>query len=338
LELEPMGAKMGSDKEVEEFVPIDDLDYAPDDGWEKEDPQEFHGVSDEEERKKAVKYIWRRYRVKLPTEELPEAIYELEELQQILPLIDHQVRTEKLAGESKPKDSIVWGKYWDGKELGKTTIESLSETDDYDEKLEFKGSFTVDTEHGYVDFSEFVIDIDDSDAQDIKIVPPKLYLRCTINIRDKDTREAQRFSWSVTVDNNRPTQPEYFPQEDVLMQFAKNTSNVWKNNKSSVEEKLQYYLQQKSDEYTARPGASASYPGFYMLNLDGAIRQRTFTIDASGLATTDMTRNMDRTRKALTWREMKRASDISSALDKRAKDARKQARDERIKRMGRSAL
>lgn len=55
--LETTGTKKGR------LIPIDDLSYKPSGGWAKENPDNFLGVTDKNDRAVAKKYIWRYYQI-----------------------------------------------------------------------------------------------------------------------------------------------------------------------------------------------------------------------------------------------------------------------------------
>lgn len=351
VELEPMGYDVAED----EFVLIDDLPYKPDGGWEKQYPGEFEDVpndedvpDDENEQKNAKKYIWKRYRIRFPGAEdgaedppLKDALVDIEELDQVLPMTDSQVETEVKKGKSIAKDCIVYGKYHDGESLGITTIDEFDGPADYKKELEYEGSFTLDTEHGYVDFAQPIYDMtedpDPTDEDEIgaRIVKPMLRLRVALNLFHKDTGAVQRYGKEFVVDETLPTKPEYVTLEDLTLEYHQDEEQEWQDNESEVLAAINFFSVQKLQEYKRLPAATASYAGFIMQELDGAIRQATRTIGGDGKATETLNRNQENPRKAVTLKEHKRLTDISDALKERKIEQRKQAKDERAAKRGR---
>lgn len=313
---------------------IDDLSYATIEGWESFGDDDEFGEEGapftENERNLAKETIWRWYRVSIEGLELEGNKVKLESRKQILPLISELLDTIGEGSQKHPLEAFVWGNYYEGESLSANTDTNEITREDFRPILKYKGGMSIDEENGIVKFSEQVFAYDD----DGNVIPPKLWLRCVINLRDKDTRGAQRQFKFVTVDPTAKTEPLYLVRDDIIPEWKKNTGNEWESNDEDIQAEADFYLSQELRNYQSLIGANAEYAGFIPLNIDGAIRQVQYKIEASGHAMTTVSRNTESMKLGLTFEEAKQRRKWSEAAEK-AKREKRQERRPRRDRYGR---
>lgn len=363
LILEPVGFEKNS--ETDRLKPIDDLTYSPTgtatnlgpsgnnvepDNWiEAVSEDVFDWLSDKEQKELAGEHAYRTWRITLDSnltlenpvdppdpdaEPGPNAVYKLTEINQLLPLINRLV--QRIGGKfgQKHHDSFVWGSFRDGEPYGQTQLAASSiGRDEFSPELKYEGSFRVDVERGLVFFSEpILIDNGEPEKRGVdgtdEFVVPLLYLRCTVNLRDKESREAQRYFRSTDIDVDSVSGTEYIVREDVKYEFFKEFEvEEWKSNQIEVDEKLDFYIEQRLEQYKAFPGEEAQYPGFIALATDGAIKQVTYTIAANGAATTTVSRNRENLRKAISYKDARDKQKLRDALLERERLKRRVERE-----------
>lgn len=339
------------------IVPIDDLTYTPVDGWEDKDPIDFEFLTDKEENRAAKDTVRKWYRIKLPEIdssttttttsttpdpsvpqigptrlELPDITVAIEELYQLLPILDQSVGSK---GDDRSKTqarAIVWGKYYDGHTLGSTNTTETITNEDYDESLDIDQSYSVNTELGVVQFSEPCILMDEdpgmrdgsSPGSTKGTSPAQVFIRCQTNVRDKDTREPQRRFREVDIDLTSPAPIKYVTREDIIPRYWKDGFGDWTNNLTEVDEKLDFYIAQEIFNFQTFPGSTADYAGFVQIAPDGALRQIAYSIGADGLATSKVTRNIERFEMSLSFKEARQRQKLAADRERSQRGRKKQ--------------
>lgn len=323
------------------------LPYMPAKGWNK-CMKDFAEIDDETDRKLAQQHIWRSYRVEIEgLDNLPETIVEITERSQILPLLNRQLEREHIGSVGEFKPSVVYGKFRSGNAIYSHSAQSFMGRADYKPVLEYDRGFSVDEELGIVHFSQPVNQyvttqevIDNSmgtlsgaqaEAQSGS-VPASIYLRCMMNVYDKDTREVQRYFASRPVLATSPSQPDYKPRYDITLRYRiPEVGANWFNTKPSVEPQLDFYLDEQMKQYQTEPSGSAEYAGFLDINTDGKIRQVTYSVDGAGFATTRIEYNQDNSEKAISFKRAReiqrnRRGETDRAAERRKNNGRDDAR------------
>lgn len=333
------------------LVPIDDLTYKPAGGWEDKDFLDFEFLTNEEQNKAAKDTVRKWYRIKLPdapivldppedpeaTEpvsllDLPDLTVAVEELYQVLPILDQSVGSK---GDDQSKTqvrAIVWGKYFDGHTLGSTNTTDAITEDSYDKSLEIDQSYSVNTELGVVQFSVPCILMDANPAMRSSTAPgaikgtapAQVFIRCQTNVRDKDTREPQRRFKEVDIDPTSPAPTKYVTRNDIIPRYWKDGFGDWTNNLTRVDEQLDFYIAQEVFNFQTFPGSTADYAGFVQIAPDGALRQVAYTIGADGLATTKITRNIERFELSLSFKESRKRQKLAADNERSKRDRKKQ--------------
>ena len=282
-----------------EIKPINDLSYTPADGWEKQSILDFGSIP-ESDRENAKESVYRWYRIRAlsegePITELPDAVIDLEEEWQVLPVYDEFVTKLKSETQESNEKAIVWGRFHDAQGAGGLNIETPVSINSFNRKLRNEQSHVVDAEIGVVKFSEPVSFFDPNPAARTGEKPGELFIRCSVNLRDKDTRELQRMFRSVVVDPTSPSPPKYLVRDDLIPRYLliNRAAGTWVDNREDIENQMDDYLEEELANFLTFPGASAQYAGFVFAENDGAIRQITYRI-ANGAATTEINRNTER--------------------------------------------
>jgi len=412
LKLEPVGF----DTENGEPKPINDLKYTPQGGlatdefedeinspsdWNRHfttgEDGDFEWITDKEKRELAQKHIYKTWRITLdgietdpapelplpsnyePPEDiyLPGALVPILDIKQFLPLVGEQVETEGEGDYEKPKDAIVWGRFYTGDLGGNSTdyVEDDNTTnsttelqrEDFDEKLVYKGSISLDEDRGLVTTGDVLRVLWEANTNgDPKtvgtILEPELYLRCSVNLKHPDTYAPQRWGKPMVIDASSPAGFKYEPREDIEPgywqeltppeepeegeapdPFATDTLE-WNDNISEVSEQMGFFLNQTLREYQTYPAESSAYSGLIPINLDGAIQQVSYTIDGSGTCNTGASRNTDYDRSVVGHEEAIRQRKVTEAIQKQSefkrlerssarrkeRDARRQKRIDRL--------
>jgi hypothetical protein len=328
LELEAVG--LDTDGEVKK---IDDLSYKPVGGWsETADFRQFGSatIADAKARDLANQTVYRWYRAKLPFfGDGSTAPFEPTELYQILPLIPLQAVRIKGDEDEEFEPAVVWGKFYDLQGLGGMNTTANLTKDDFSFALINRLRFEVDEALGLIKYSEPVISWNDANR---KPFPAKLYYRCCVNLRDKDTRAPLRQTTEVDVDPTSPAKRKALTREDLIplhQRVKQAQAFVWESNKSDITSQSQFYLGQELANYKSLEGADAEYAGFVPVANDGTIRQITYSIADSGEASSRVSYNMERVVREITFKEARRAQQITQVLDKQKQASRVRKKENR---------
>ncbi|MEM1225888.1 MAG: hypothetical protein AAGJ40_09325 [Planctomycetota bacterium] len=296
---------------------------------------------------------------------LQSALTPLTDVKQILPLISEQVETTGEGEREQPKEPIVWGLFDHGEVSYPTDDDEANkarlEEDGFLSKYIYYGSISVDEENGLVTLGDYMTrlpkevkttDTNDDDVENetaaqtatrIEERRPLLWLRCSINLRELETLAPQRYFRQVTIDSTSPAGVEYEIRKDIeptlyrtIDTAAGATEAEWVTNAPAVYEQCDFYLQQAIKRYITEDAESARYAGIQAINLDGAIQQATYSIDQSGLGTTNVDRHTETSFESLGYDELKTRRKIAEAVKARDEakrlakiDERRQEREQR---------
>lgn len=281
---------------------LNDLSYTPANGWEQEDPVHFPSITDAQDRDLAKRSVWRMYRVTVSEDNKLEPYKseeEVTEVERILPLIAEQVETEGIGERRKPKECIVWGRFYDAHGVGTANVSSIgTDLPTGTPALKYEGSFSVDAEHGIVKFSEPVFLLLDTIATRVGYLPADLRLRCSIRLKNSETRAFWRMTKEIVGDTLSPSQPLYLNQNDVEhLIYKDDTTDEYVDNEADVLEAADYYLVEAVKKYIPSQSANAVYAGFIGLDLDGLVAEVSFSIanrsyEATSKASLNAERNL----------------------------------------------
>jgi hypothetical protein len=321
LELEAVGLDTDGDIKL-----IDDLSYKPVGGWSATaDFRQFGAstIANEKARDLANQTVYRWYRVKLPFFGSGSTVpFEPEELYQILPLIPFQATRIKGDEDEEFEEAVVWGKFYDLQGLGAMNTTANITKDDFSFGLINRLRYDLDELLGVIKYSEPVIAWSDTTR---KPSPAKLYYRCCVNLRDKATRAPVKQSIEVDVDPTSPASRKALPREDLIplhQRVKEGQAFKWQGNTDTIKTQAEFYLEQELANYKSLQGIDADYPGFVPFANDGAIRQVSYNIAESGEATSKVSYNMERVLREVTFKEARRAQQLTQVLEKQKQSSR----------------
>jgi hypothetical protein len=313
--------------------PIGELSYAPPAGWATVGFNDYGFITDPTERGLAVDTVYKWYRVKLPDTAhpngtLPDLEDQPTDVKQMLPLIDRLVTRTKANDDEDFDEAIVWGRFADWQGVGSNNFNNAADplnaskfSKDYVNPI----SYNVDTELGILKFSEPQVIFEPDPNDRLGALPAQLFYRCSITVKTAETREFYRRKNEVSVDPTSPAGTKYLIREDVLPTYRFDVAS-WVNNTTEIDEQAEFYLDQEVAKYIAYPGADAEYDGFVPASVDGAIRQVSYSIDASGLASSKLAYNIERLDSGVTFEQARRSQLLSEMIEKRRRDMRRRKR------------
>lgn len=288
---------------------LNNLSYTPPGGWADEMIPGFPNVA-AASRELAQQSVYRMYRIVFPTPLFPPgkpqvAANEIDRLEQILPLIPHQVEQDEFPDGSKQRrPPWVYGTFNKGTATYPTNPPNLPPNPDLNRAPAdfYSRSFTLDRERGIVIFSEPVYDLDTS-VQGFRTRQPRLNLRVAVTLRDSKTRGVERWT-KLRGKDGKSQRALIVERSDIGLEYYENhrTGRVI-DNLAEVEKQAGYYLDAARDNLQKFPGGSVQYAGFVPIAPDGAIRQVSWSVDGSGVATTLASLNREQPGEDMSFEE-----------------------------------
>ena len=308
-------------------VPINELSYKPDSGWEYENPNAFAGVKDKEARKLAQMSVWKWYQIKMPIKlPVPKATrkrnadreytdVEVKSVQELLPILDFQLEKETVLGVEQRKAAVVYGLFFDKGDTGRNNATEISHNLVKNKNLVYKGSWSIDQDYGLVKFSDPMYYLQRTDEK-TRIVPAKLFLRTSLNHYDEKTNAPARWTKELKTGYRNGTKPAWIVQNDVFHEIIIQTGSgkVISDNEAGMKEQADYYLKAEVAKYQNKNPISGTYTGFPPIDLDGAIAQVTYTIDSEGLTSTEASRDSEHSIVVPSFTERQRLVKLKAIL------------------------
>jgi hypothetical protein len=252
----------------------------------------FPGVVGDEERKLAVRDIFRLYRIADTQGKTPRTVVatpdgvSVEKLRQILPLERGLVLTGiDQNGVRRRKPEAVYGVYY----LGNTSQEfprNSTQSDNY----QYKQRFEVDYDRGLVRFDDQVTAYN----ADTKLfqAPAVLYLECSFLVRHRTEGSEFRYFWQIPTLAPSGYGVDVVRHEEIVWEKYESypppgNAAVWVDKivRSELDAVADYYASGRLASYVSANGASGKYVGLQAINPDGAIQQVTWEIGGSGCYT-----------------------------------------------------
>lgn len=312
----------------EVIVPIDNLTYRPDGGWEKEWPEVMAGVSDREitlrdgtkttPRKLALQTVFRWYRV-LNGQSIPELKPDRQIFREdVIPLPTTLVDTyEDAEGVKREKPAYVIGEAW------------YDELDTYENTAigtRINLPFSINSERAVVEFSKPLVTLDVEAGESL---PARIELVAAVAVNDPETRQPQRYERTRPLTSAGAGSKIVRPiiREEIRQTFVASyddsgrVSEVTENTKD-IEKEADYYLDGIVAEYTSPVTDDRTYPGILPIPVDGAIEQVTWNY--SGQWTTRASRGTEHNLARPTYKQFVAMQEMSEA-------AREQSRAESLR-------
>lgn len=337
-------------------VPLDLVSYAPQTphGWGDVDIPDFDGIEDPIAREYAKKSVFKYFQVGLPVEmpgldPLNPENDQIDDVTRILPLLDTQITKSPKVMQPHSEDSEepvympghplpawvygIWATYEDESQNATNEIDSSISTPDLT-KGWYPHSFQIDGERGLVIFDDHVFSFPDTDSngsipsgQNYKI-PPTLYLRTSCNVRDAETMGFIRDETRQDLtDAQTFTLPKYVKTEDVARKITYTFTGFgelddYTDNLLDVLNQAKYVAKSTLQKMLLDDPQSFEYIGLVFIDMDGAIQQLTWTVDANGQATTQANRNKEDLVNTPSYAEQKQAALLQMALANKDKMGR----------------
>jgi len=282
LPLEPVGAE--SDRTV---TAIDELSYAPGDGWESVDLVDFRAV-DAEHRALAQEWIYRAYRIATPFN-VPE-FGQATDLDQILPIEHEQVETTTDdEGLTTSAPAIVWGQFFAGGETLANNLTSLpADFGDVPVEAVYQRPFTIDRQRGLVWFDEQVY-ANGAAATPLAPTPATIYLRTAIGVRDPDTGAWQRYTRTRNGGGQFDTQTLCEKHDEIIYAvtpvYNGQTLVDSDNNAATVNPLCDALLDAIDAELDQGGAQTIKYAGIRQIEIDGAIQEVVWRGGLAGATT-----------------------------------------------------
>jgi len=321
LLLDPWGFE--SMLERSELKPINSLTYKPTNGWEKEDPTHFYGVT-EKKRELAKSCIWKVFKVSegfqlpIPPAALPNggkggympraAINQVKnyyrvdtgELWRILPLHNLQLSMFKKAGKEEGPAAQVLGVFRDEKHHFRNNVttdppsildKNYSFPQTVADELLYHGGFSIDALHGVVKFGSPMYCWDRTGNKNSARAAPKIRLRTSFGLRDTQSRAhlSQQYWYSPGNLSSRQGVVDVIKRPESIFEIASVATSSSTTNVADYILQAKYYLQEQLNSYYPEDALSVPYKGFvFNVGLDGAIRSITWAVRDGGGGTTQI--------------------------------------------------
>ena len=323
FELEPVARELDG-----EIKKLDDVSWKPAGGWERSTGPPWFDDVGSKYRETARRDAWRLYRIKTPVTVFGQKI---DTLEQILPILDTLIQTQKINKDATERvPAQLMGRYYDGN-IGVEPTFSLKGIDGQEYQWYQRG-FSIDTQNGLINASEpLYLHVDQAgntlvnefDPLALRYAPAKLFLRTSVNVRDKDTWAWIREKIELKPGGKKLTvEPKYIEREDISRQKY----HLWdgknltpKDNEKEVKSQADYYLKQELLTWQLQTPGTRSYVGFKQISLDGAISQITWQVDDSGVSTTTISRNQEPPAIRLTYKQKRQRDGLRNLLAKEAR-------------------
>ncbi|MGQ0633043.1 MAG: hypothetical protein ACT4QC_00380 [Planctomycetaceae bacterium] len=266
--------------------PIDELNYAPAEGWGIEPIYGFPNLPDAGNRARASRSVYRWYRIRCTAPDddprafrLPGEHGPVDALWQVLPLEQGLIDTERGPDEvERAQRPIVEGIFWpyspDGQNVASTTP--------------YEGAFRINAARGVVEFSEPVVRRNTTtDAYE----PAELFLTVAHPLHESDSRHELRFTAERALAGALPGARSQIIRRDELVQtvITRYSSN---HSPTSVETNAEELLREADAALAAaqapfatRETAQIEYAGIIPIAPDGAIQQVVWSGGPEGAVT-----------------------------------------------------
>ena len=145
---------------------------------------------------------------------------------------------------------------------------------------EWKHGFKIEKELGIVDFSPKYVTMRARVRGETKIRPALMFLQTSHHVLDSATREPRRYSAILNLPGPRNgTLPRVIRDEQsTLMVAVDDEESILIHNQDELDEEAAYHLQAEAARYEVRTPQEAVYGGLQPIQVDGAIRQVTYSI------------------------------------------------------------
>jgi hypothetical protein len=288
--LQAVGQETAGQQTNGEIVPIDDLSYMPEGGWQNEFYVGFANVKDASARAKARQTVYRWYRIQCTAPLSADGQFEIagydgtvQGLWQVLPVENGLVDTYTDGdGIERPRPPQVAGIFWD----------HALDAKNIPAQRPYRGSFTLDARRGIVQFAEPVVQVTTSGTS---FAPAELYLTVAHGVKDADTLQDVRYVAERALPgpgpgNDTGTGPAVFRRDDVVATIAtqydaNNNPTGTSDNSDAIEQEAENFLDAAEAAFETVETDFVEYAGLVPINPDGAISQVHWSGGPAGTVT-----------------------------------------------------
>ncbi len=316
LPLEPVAADVDGS-----LGPIDDMSYAPDDGWQTVDLVDFRAV-ETASRPLARRWVFRAYRVAAPF--AVAEFGQVEALDQITPLESVQVTLETDdAGDTSSAPAVVFGQFCTDVETAANNVASPpTDFGQLPSAAFYRRPFVLDCQRGIVWFREQVYRNQNS-AAPLEPVAATLYLRAAVSIRDAETGAWTRYTRGQN-GGDSDSLALHEPHDEIVYavtpRYNGQIPSGSVNNADSVNAQCDALLAGLANVLGQNSPRTVRYAGILPIELDGSIQQVVWRGGPGG-ATTTASYNQESQRLGPNFSQ-RRASERQRGLTRRAERER----------------
>jgi hypothetical protein len=254
------------------IVPIAQLSYAPSSGWQQE-PIAFPSVATEPAHTYAEQSVYRWWQPTVPFS-APDGT-KISDLKQFI-FFDRQLDTNLNPsdpnGATTQRPEILG--YFDAAYCQANTPNTV---------LNYHGAIEIDQNRCLIITGDPLVA-----SQSGLISPANLWLKTSFAVRDATTREPAHFTQPLALDDSQNlTEPRIVRHDEIVRQVvgiysvSSGMSQVSTNdNSNAVGQAASAYLTAVAQEYQAPASLDVPYVGLVLIQVDGAIRQVTYSIQS----------------------------------------------------------
>jgi hypothetical protein len=303
---------------------IDHLSYRPAEGWGKVDLPFHVTVASESgwpEQGRAEESVFRWYRIK-QVQDIPGTVLATSR-DQILPCETEQVDSIIEDGIRKNKPAVIYGVWFRDADYGTDELPNVAEeltylTDEEDPQV-CSVAWNLDCQQGIVRFAEPVYRNTSEVAKSLVKGPAILRLRTTVRRRHSWSWAFQRHSKIRNTGGNLNTPTKYLLHDELVLCHTPGPDGLdpfcpgQEVNRQEIDAECDRILDAAEQQYEASPAQIVRYAGLKPINLDGAVRQLTYTVDGSGTATS-ITRNTEDCERAMPRKQQRAVECLREAV------------------------
>jgi len=312
--------------------PIDDLSYKPADGWGKEFPGAFTGVEGTYTRPSdsnktlhlvdlAKKSIWKIYEITgraaggWSPEFLKDGDFEPSGVDDLKFETVKISKTEGPDGKDRPEEAEVSGSFVkDDISLENTPAETV-----------YPGNFTIDDERNVVVFQDPVFRFDGSGGANFSKADLYLTTAYTVTVDGVIVRYEH---YVDSTDESYGAQAKLLPHPEIVREIIEDggSSEATEDNEDDVVAASLHYINAEAAALEGGVARDIRYEGLIAGQIDGVIRQVTWSGGGGSAATTRLSINQESNPYVPSWRERRRQNE-STRETARSQNSNPKAKD-----------
>lgn len=290
--------------------PIDQLNYRPTSGWQREQPGEFLNVDDNNDRQLAVKTVYRWYQVASQADgtlNVPGYSDTVVSIDQLTDLKNKLLETYlDQDGLIQAQPGYIEGVFAEESDLA--YYENSLPGTKYKKRFRLRSNRIVEFDRPVYQFSELA-----------EFEAAELYLTCSYSVLENSTAQHARYSNQRFLPGATYGTGPQTTRRDEIVEIAiagydsqNNVTSIYTNT-AQVEQESNAALDGLEVEFQTEQAFQMQYAGLVAIVPDGAIQQVAWQVGPRG-ATTHASRNTEFSASALSFHERRRREEISRKL------------------------